>query len=453
MPELTVTHTPAGYRATREGETLTIHRVPIFVDCEREYQDRTVVFDAKWVAGAVATAMQQQRDNYLPPLHIWHHDDDGKRTAKRAGTFRITDAAPISLKGTRRIAIMADLIITDKSAQKDILKSELPYRSVEIYDVEEAKINSLALLDTEPPFLELPMLAISKVEGDTAAPRSSVIDTVIPGAKSGLVRVASLCRGPTAHLLFKEEPEMDAKTPEQVAADAVEDRKQAELFKDDDKKKDGDKKEEMQSAPLDVSSVVKAIESGEISVADMDAILAAIQAQGGPAETPEDKEPAPAAVPGQSVMKKEMTPDVVQMRAELDGLKLKDAQRDSDQKRKDDVGTAMERLRDRPLGDHDALRKTLSDFHKEAKGNEALFTAYVDALDKNNPPLPGDDPFLGTGGNLPEVAMKYQKDGPAVVEKVAKISRSWQDAKRHGVTSLSEERYIEVQMMREAGRN
>lgn len=447
----TVTHTALGYRATRDGDTLTVHQVPIFVDCEREHQDGTAVFDAKWVAGAVATAMQQQRDGYLPPLHIRHHGEESN-PAGRAGVFRIVGAKPITLKGERRTAILADLIITDEFAQEEVIKGALPYRSVEIHDIEDPKITSLALLDTEAPFLELPMLLVSDVEGGKDdEPQTSVIDTVIPGAKSGLVRVASFRRGSEARLLFKEDSNMTS--VEEAAAVEADAKKQAELFADDDKdkKKNGDKKgEDMESASLDVSAIVKAIESGEIAVKDFDAILAAIQAQG-QAAAPEET-PAPAAVPGAESMTAKPTGDSVKMAAlegKLFALEAKDRARDEAESATADVEAAYERLKDRPMGAD--LRARLTGYRSKHKGE--AFQALVEIVANSVGVLPGDtDPasFTGALGKAPEEALKYQKDGMDAVDRAAKFCAEWEQLAAVGGLRTTKERYVELNMAKTA---
>ena len=83
---------------------------------------------------------------------------------------------------------------------------------------------------------------------------------------------------------------------------------------------------------LDVGSVCSAIESGEISVADMDAILAAIQAaQGATEQASEEEEPAPAPAPGAEIMRGNSAAAVnfAKLQGENDALKARLDARDA----------------------------------------------------------------------------------------------------------------------------
>lgn len=435
----TATHTAMGYRATREGDTLTVHRVPIFVECERGEHN----FDAVWIAQAVATAHQDERESYLPPLHVRHHEPstDATNSVRAAGVFRILGAEPITFKGSRRTAILADLIITNPEIAAEVEAMRLPYRSVEIFNVDRPKIDSLALLDHEAPFLELPMLMVADVEEITRAGDSPM--------------VACFRRGAGARLLFREENPMETKTKaaeaEPFGAGVVDETKTA-LFADDAKKDDDAKGEDMEAdGGLDVAAVCKAIESGEISVSDMDAILAAIQAQ--KTETAPEEEDvaggAPAAAPGYEAMKNEPDTDLAAqfaaLRGENEGLKARLDERDAAEQRTRDVAEAVTRLDGRPLGAD--LEERLMSFHAEHGG--AAFAAYVDGLAKSVGVLPRDDSrgaaFASQLGSVPEVAMKYQDRGTDAVDKAARIAREWEEQQGAGLR-VPLERYVELNM-------
>ena len=65
------TCTAMWYDASRDADgTLTVHRVPIFCACERG----DVQFDDAWISQAVNKAKQHEREGYMAPLHIRHHE-------------------------------------------------------------------------------------------------------------------------------------------------------------------------------------------------------------------------------------------------------------------------------------------------------------------------------------------------------------------------------------------
>lgn len=478
------THTVGGYRASFDNDVLTVHRVPIFCACVKKAKTGDVFqFDDAWIKTAVANAMQQQRDSYHPPLHIRHHADGGSVTA--AGFFTIVGAAPITFKGTRRTAIMADLVITDPAIQAEVLAGRLPYRSVEIFNVDEPAIDSLALLDHEAPFLELPMLMVAA--GDQPQQRSERSGLVVrEGDDAGGVVadatfgmhyehgpaksvVGSFRKGQHAFQLFRDENAMNTATAtgdlilnspktmttfgEGIVPVHLSTPADVKFESDDDKPKDKDKDEDMEGdTALDVSAVVKAIESGSISIADMDQILAAIQAQGTAAEPEEEPQAAPAAVPGAEAMKKEPDSNSVEMAAlqgEVAALRAKDTARDTTDERVSDIATALQRLDGRPLGAD--LEGKLTKYHTDH--GPLAFKAYVDSMAETFGVLPGttgaDSRFQNT--TVPEVAMAYQSQGTDAVAKAAQFAADWDELRSHGMASKQPQaRYIELSMARDA---
>jgi hypothetical protein len=422
--------TAGGYRASRAGDVLTIHEVPIFVECERN----GVAFDATWIASAVEKAKVAERDGYLPPMHVRHHDraTAAADAVRAAGYFRITGARIIAFKGEKRTAVIADLIVTDADVREDVLAGRLPYRSVEIFDVDKPSLDGLALLDHEAPFLELPMLVVSKppIPGGTFAREWSIdVDAASPA-------LACFRLGSGAHLLFRAEDKTMAETESPAKARR---KREPNLFAKDDEDDD----EKMQDGGIDAKAVAKAIEDGSISLADMDMIEAAIQKRKA-AGAPEDVE-APALVPGGESMKKgndmderfaRLAGENAAMRAEVEAMKAEAA-------RRREVGEAMQKLAGRPLGAD--LEVRLVAFHKE-HGSKA-FAAYVDAMARAVPQA-DDDVATDSGEqvNISAAAMKFQKDGPDAVERAAKFAREWRTLRDRGYTRLSEERYVEINM-------
>lgn len=462
-----------GYRATRTADgALVIHRIPIFCACERG----DVKFDERWIAAAVSKAKQSERENYYPPLHIRHHQPstDANDSVRAAGYFRIIGTESITLKGARRTAIMADLVITDPAAQHEILSKRLPYRSVEIFNVDDPAIDGLALLDHEAPFLELPMLTVNEIDESDDLDDEGFNDFEgasfraswqMQGPVKGGTAIACFRRGRTAHLLFREENPMANKTatkpkPQAFGAgipdigNTVDPVHFAEDKPDDGK--DGKDGEDMEGVPLDVSSVVKAIESGDISVKDMDAILAAIQGQKTSAEPDSEPEMAPAAAPGAESMQK-IHGSSSEKFAALEGKNAAleariNAMADATT-RDIEVDAAMERLAGRPLGEN--FKQRLINYHTE-HGRPA-FAAFVDNYFDTIGVLPNSDgkghAFASQVGKVPDVALKYQKEGTDAVDRAAGFHAIWKQLHDTGHTRMSAELYVANNMAREAARN
>ena len=426
-----------GYESfTNDAGHLVVRGVPIFTECERwvtrtneqtgEDEQVLLQFDRDWLQAAFSKAQQRQQDNYHPPLHIRHHGFGEE--VKRAGLFTVTELREITFKGRQVLAILADLTITDWQASDDVVAMRLPYRSVEIHNFKDPGIDSLALLDTEAPFLELPLLAVrqtSAVSRETVSPSVSFT----PSRNAGAL-VGSISQGQRTALLF---------------------RATAEEPMDDDK----DKGEDMQAeGGIDVASVCKAIESGEISVADFGEILAAIEKMKGDAAPEEEEageEPAPAPTPGDAMAAKADTggSDVAVKMAAVQGENKALRQRldamEEKERTKDDVDAALAKLGNRPLGADP--RADLTAFRK-AHGALA-FKAYVESLHKT---LSEDDGDTDDGipavakGKFPDIAMKFQAHGSEAVSQAAKLAEDHAVLQRTGSTSLPLDRFVKLSM-------
>jgi hypothetical protein len=445
------------YKAHRnEMGHLVVQNVPIFVTCKRGDSS----FDKQWLEQAVMAARQAELEGYLPPLHIRHHDDGPQ--PEPAGFFRIRGSGPITFKGKQRTAIYADLTITRPMVEEDILKARLPYRSVEIFDVDVPTINSLALLDHEPPYLELPMLMVASVDGEANGPNFQPVASATfsnpyrsDAVESSEPMVACFRRGHSAQLFFQDtesmsitntSPKAKASKPAKGAkfADDGEDKKSDATAED---KKDG---ENMEGEPaLDVAAVCKAISDGSISVADMEAIKAAIMAQVSATEPEEEEAPEPVATvptPGDAMKNKSTNgQSFAAMQGKIDALEAKLQERESSEQRKDDIATAMKRLEGRPMGAD--IESKLTAFHK-GHGASA-FKDYVDSLCANFAARAGDDPaaanFKGATDGASKVALAYVDQGTDAVTQAIKFSREWDLVKNSG-TRMSEDRYVAINM-------
>lgn len=448
----TATHSTLGYNAKRhEDGSMTVYRVPIFVECKRGDTN----YDADWIARAVAKAMQSEREGHLPPLHIRHHDKANKATdaIRPAGFFRVLGTEIITFKGQRRVAVMADLIVTNEYAQGEVLAKRLPWRSVEIFDVEDPALDSLALLDHEAPYLELPMLMVndldeSAVGSDVPFVASATFDNpwLTDAPESGEPVVACFSRGPSRRLFFQDTETTMAPTP-----DDNDKPKGEQNANGDDKPKDnGDNNQTDGEGGLDVGAVVKAISDGSISVADMDAILEAIQAQRVAHEEPEAETPAPAAAPGAGEAMTKDNEELAEMRGKVVALEAWNKQRDADEIRKTNVAEAMQRVEGRPMGSD--VEENFVAFHKE-HGAEA-FAKHVDTIVKTFATLGGgnggaESAFMGHESQFPDVAMAYQEHGTQAVDRAAHWAAEWTDLKERNHVRQSQERYVAINMEKE----
>lgn len=448
------------YRATRNDlGQLVVHRVPIFVACKRGETD----FNDDWIENAVRSANQAELEGYLPPLHIRHHDDGPQ--PEPAGFFRIVGHGPITFKGKQRTAIFADLTITRGHLEQDILSARLPYRSVEIFDVDVPQINSLALLDHEPPYLELPMLMVATIDGEPVTSESNTHFASAkfrnPYAAEGVditePVVACFRRGHSAQLFFQDVEPMAAKKSSPTKSRAPQAKKAhfADSYDEPEEKMEADegdsedKGENMESDALDVSAVVKAISDGSISVADMEAIKAAIMEMTAVAE-PEEEEAEPVAeipTPGDALRNKASNgQSFAAMQGKIDALEAKLQARESSEKRKSDVAEAMKRLEGRPMGAD--IEGKLEKFHK---GHGPLaFKDYVDSICSQFAARAGldgsaEDFRTAVPVGASKVAMAYTELGTDAVAKATQFSREW--SQLHGrQTRMSEERYVEINM-------
>ena len=456
------THSAAGFRVTKTDGKTIFHQVPIFAECARG----DLTFGGDWIAGAVAQAKQQERDGYLPPLHTRHHEPATEQTdsVKAVGVFRIVEARPLSFKGTRITAIFADLIITDDYMAGEIEKMRYPYRSVEIFDPEGTpKINSLALLDHEAPYLELPMLFAGEIEdqrknvGDESQNVASAISSSFSlnyaSNPTDPMLWSTRC-GKSAALLFKfpYEEQMqytnnNPSVPTNFADDNGDDKKPEYMEDNGDDKKD----ENMEDAEagLDIAAVCESIKSGDISIADMDSLLAAIQSQQSEPEAEEateEDDAAPAPAPGAEIMKggSAFAKNFARISGENEALKARLDARDESDSRLQDVSQAMKRLEGKPLGSD--LESRLTKFHETSGGNAILFKEYVDTMASMAGTMPSSDngESFSAHPTTPKSAMAFQALGGEAVDKATQFARQYDQMK--GRMRASEESYVRVNM-------
>ena len=434
---------------------LIVRHVPIFVECSRGETS----FDAEWIEQAVQKARLSASEGYLPPLHVRHHGDSNE-PVRAAGFFKITSIGHIRFKGDTKLAVFADLTITDPDVGVEVLTARLPYRSVEIFDVDAPSIDSLALLDHEAPYLELPMLMVAEPYGDQTQPEPMVASATFRNPLYNLSQphatdmVACFRRGRSANIIWSGEESKTMSKPKTkrkqfTATDPVEpiitDPAVVMANGDDDEKKDDDKGEDMQDEGMNIAAVVEAITSGAISMADMDAIMEAIGSMKGAEETEEVAEEAPASVP---VPGEAMSAKMAKLAGENAALKTRMDEKDQEQQRRLDVADALKRLEDRPMGSD--LEGKLELFHN-AHGAQA-FKAYVDSMVStfaavnNSNVADAGERFASQADMSSKVALTYTDQGAHAVERAAGFSKIWKELNSRGHVRMDEERYVTLNM-------
>jgi hypothetical protein len=418
-----------GYAAETTADGLVVKGVPIFVECTRGEHE----FDRDWISKAVEHAKARASEGYFPPLHVRHHREDGDPVVA-AGFFRITHAAPIPFQGEERMAIFADLVVTNAMVAQDVAMKRLPWRSVEIYDAKKPSIDTLALLDHEAPYLELPMLFIDSIDGrpSGSTPGASLVTPQEPVA-------ASFERGAGMALLFRFDPDSDSKG-EKAEKQGDKDGE----AKEEEKMADGAEDESPAKATEEnVRAVIAAIEAGTISVQDFELLVSAIRAKAEAGEHAKNEDKSQAPAPGSAKMTKTTT-EVAALRGEIDGLRAELAAQKAEAETAKAVDAAMQRLARKPLGA--GLKEQLLAFCK-AHGLPA-FEAYVSGLEK----AVGDVPdhigrTTGTSASQHSAAvLKYQAKGPAALERAVKLARTYKELASFGKARWTEEQFLAINM-------
>jgi hypothetical protein len=438
------------YRTTRNGQGhLVVHDVPIFVECERGDAE----FTAKWVADAVLAAQQAEAEGYMPPLHIRHHGEDAP--AEPAGFFRVTRAADITFQGSRKTAVYADLVVTRAWVEDDILAMRLPYRSVEIFDINVPAISSLALLDHEPPFLQLPMLQAEAPPGNPSRAPTGVMQLAnatidnpwrAEGYQKAEPVVACFRHGRGAHFFTQDTDDMitDTETKTEDAVDAA-------------KYTDEENGDAMPATSDSVAALCETIKSGEISVADLESLKQAIvEALNGGENAAEEEEqqpdePAPAPTPGEAMAgrKTGTAAKFAALAAKVDAQDVEIAQMKNDAARKAAVDEALLRLDGRPLG-ADPAEKFGERFDELGA---AGFRLYVNDLAGMFGKMPSGAAgkaaaFAGQAAAAPESALSYTDQGADAVERAAKFAAEHRELAARSMTRKSEEAYVRSNMAR-----
>lgn len=156
--------TPTGgcYRFSRNADnTYNIHDVEIMGEIPKHARFNEKHIGPKWQAKAVERARLRAAEGFMAPLHVYHHDGEGR--AERAGFVMPRRIGEAVVGGERISAIFADFLSIPESQFNRIKAGELPYRSIEANKWEgPPEILSLALLPDESPFFKFSLLTVGE---------------------------------------------------------------------------------------------------------------------------------------------------------------------------------------------------------------------------------------------------------------------------------------------------
>lgn len=460
------------YRATKNPDgTWNIYDVPVFPEHERTFQfmdrstgetrQRHVKVDRAYLDDCVAKSRRSYAEGYASPLHIGHHDPTGDPSAPQpvpAGKVTFTRVGPITYQGQRLMCMFADLLEVPEHIYQEIKAGSLPWRSVEIIKFENRQVDSLALLTTQPPFFELPLLSVHE---ETPTEFAEVYR-----ADAGLVRaMRASAHGAMVLCYFADG---DEKKP-------------------DDKDREGDKGDARPGEQGDGAPTEGAPAAGAQPHADPATHAAGLGGQPNPTNPPADagagmevnmsKEiltalqsiangqaqilqhlqaatPAPAAKPtgnagavdvaaqAAKAIEAQYSTKLVEMQAKIDTLTAKDTARDAETKLLADVRATIKDLAAYNLG-ADPETRLLAMAKEHGAGS---LKTYAEAIKRHGVPEPPKD--LATqlaldGAGLPKEVLAYQaKGGPEAVSRALQASKLYDAASDVLKRGLTREQWI-----------
>lgn len=147
-------------------------------------------------------------------------------------------------------------------------------------------------------------------------------------------------------------------------------------------------------------------------------------------------------------MSKESSPELIRMQAKIAALEARDSAREEQQAVKDDVDSAYELLKDRPMG-ADPRGKLLDLRQKMGREN---FKIYVDEFSKTFGALPVDLtaglPMTARQAKIPEELLKKYTT-PDEQEKVENFCAQWTQARQNGFARQDQVKWVSLRMERD----
>jgi hypothetical protein len=156
---------PGGRYSSRQNEdgTWDILDVPIFSIVKKGIKRAPRDITEADLKGAVAEHQRQYReDRYAARLNVLHNFGIHKSTP--AGFALPSSVRPLRMKGVFQPVVFADFLSISDEVFQAINSNQLPYCSAEVRTYEPLTFGAVALLDTEPPFFEFPLISVGDKE-------------------------------------------------------------------------------------------------------------------------------------------------------------------------------------------------------------------------------------------------------------------------------------------------
>jgi hypothetical protein len=377
VPRVPVEIVKVHYKATKEQDgTYTIHDVPIFCEVAEGVKNAPADIGRAWMEKAVEAAKALEKENgYLPPLNYGHHKE-GASDVRKVGFFRPKRAKVMQFEDKEQCVLTADFVKLSQDEYDRFMRGEYPYRSVEINDWTEPRINHLSLLSHQEPFFKLPMTT-----GDTI--RLDEATTV--AQKSEL----SAERG--VRILFCEDTEALTMPKLKISPEDA-GRKFIALFEAGKVDAEGNilqaAEEPEGDEPTDAEFADFARKAIKLSGEEVDAdatdedlaafgreLLEEVEAE------ESDDDPTPAELDGKHAAKLALVADKADEALERVG------QFEADQKAEKDTAKRIEKAK-ADLAGYNLGKKTLAGLEEAAKTGGAQFDAYVAMVKENAPREP-----------------------------------------------------------------
>jgi hypothetical protein len=466
------------FRKFKNG-AIVVYDVPVFVECMK----KGLRFDGAWIADAVRYHQQAEKISSFGAMHINHNGEAGI-AVEPAGAWTNTRVGKVRTKDGRFVnGVLADLVFTDESAWRRVMRHQLLWRSPEIPYAAAARqsaprLGSLALLDRHPPHNDdLPVLLLGDAEG-VANEKST--PGAIPWVRENSPAVVASAETEDAILFLLELEAMPAKRRKKDTDTAPEDifeQREDVQFQDDDEKKDDDAPPKDDGGSDDApkgdsgdsggdskpsgdggwKSKVDALKDIKVTAEDipafLDALKAVMDAVSGEGDAGEDMD-APAEEPDEIMQELGEPPeppeDQIPLRRDDEVLKLRaDVEAMRKRERARDAQIAFDRALDEAEKtlDGKATREEILTFAAQFPDKPAAVRAYTEAISKKVPRADATFHESLDAAETPDVpaeVMKFQAQGTDAYEWAIGEHRLWKDAVAGRSTSLNLERWLEV---------
>lgn len=410
---------------------MLVFGVPIFGELEKGERSNKEPIGRNWHLAALANAMAQEAEEYIPPLHVRHHDLFAD--VERVGFFRPRRVGLIRYQGKMRSCLFANMYCSRAAAQR-IKDGDLPYCSVEIGpDWNRPEILSCALLDHEPPHFKFPLITLAD-------------DAKFKRVGTGL-RICFHAQTEAAMAKSKTEesqkPEADPKGDEQIEAKA-----------DDVENKDG---ENLENDPATEKLDDGGAETPPAWAVPLLALPAMLQKMtelltgAGKGEPAAAAGTPPLAEPSYKQSTGEHSNETIQLRAKVAALEAKQEQSEKDAKLTAALNDARKNLSDKGWTITPKIEKTLLDAAKigpsALKLTVETFTAHV----VKDPPTDVESGLAAAAaGNaqsveeLPPELEPFSEKGPNRLALGRRAFAAWQQTRSKG-SQLTFEAYCKTQ--------